>query len=786
MKKKKKRDDILEKKPVEKNTITLLQLSGFPYFDMDLSYLFCYFNFESFFTLYLFSFLEFKMIFFSPHLDFINTLMYIMRFLSYPFIDNNDLGQIYSITKEEFLSGKEIKNNLIGVNCAYGEKITIPNFYKDYFIISYNLNTIIIYFNNEVIFSYDINKNKKKSTKSINVFTKNIELNNINNSNVLKLIKYIENALKEDVVMTYFLEKNIGIMYGSLFQCFRIKLNKDKINSNNNNNNDNSNNSEITLEPIKELKYENNDFKNYDYEYDEYREYNESILKAFYTFNISIYEYFHDMIKLIVINNPKINCKDTYESVFYAFKNEKNKNKDFCECDYIFMDYFEKTSKYHQFIDLFLQNNLCSELNRLPMIMTEEFININKIEDNELVKDYMTIINDFYQNTNMIAKIDFVNFYIYYKDNLAKTIFHAASHTKTMKPIYEENKNIKTVRYYYKPKEYLLDNKILQKYVFLLNNMDEEQLRSIFPTINFNLNDNVLHNINTTNFADFLEQKYFVGKKDLNEEIIVLIVLIIYIITLKRNKIIFHFFEEILKMGIKEKIILRKYIFVILLLLNEMTKKKLNKNENIIRQLLLYKEIMNCIYKNDQSNEDLLFYPNERLSTIIYNFNNYQRKYEEMIKSNKTIENESQEIISKYYSNESDMLNVGTQYMVVITKNSCRDKGAMKNEELIKLADSKTSIGSVQKTCETCNYKIEPLLVFVHEPSQNSAQFPFYTLYQSYLNLRKNFQTLMKNDSSENKQADKDFYTTIGNIIFYLNLKKGEVTNISNYLASCV
>ena len=72
--------------------MTLLQLSGYPYFDIDLSYLFNYFNFESFFTTYLFSFLEFKMIFFSPSLDFLNTIMYIIRFLSYPFIDNKDYG----------------------------------------------------------------------------------------------------------------------------------------------------------------------------------------------------------------------------------------------------------------------------------------------------------------------------------------------------------------------------------------------------------------------------------------------------------------------------------------------------------------------------------------------------------------------------------------------------------------------------------------------------------------------------------------------------------------------
>jgi len=294
-----------------------------------------------------------------------------------------------------------------------------------------------------------------------------------------------------------------------------------------------------------------------------------------------------------------------------------------------------------------------------------------------------------------------------------------------------------------------------------------------------------LHDINTTIFADFLEKNYFVGKKDSSVQFSVLIVLIIYIISLKRNKIIFHFFEEILKMEIKEKIILRKYIFVIFLLLNEMTKIKLNKNENIIQQLLLYKEIMNCIYNNDQSNKNLLFYPNERLSTIINNFNNYQRKYEEMIKTNKTFENESKNIISEYNSDKRDMLEEGAQYKVIMTNHSCKDKGAMKNEELIKLAESKYK-GSIQKTCDTCKNKIEPKLVFAHIPSQIDLTFPFFTLYHSYLNLRNIFIILMKNDSSVKEKDYEDYNKIIGNIIYYLDLKKGEVTNISKYLASCV
>ena len=156
-----------------------------------------------------------------------------------------------------------------------------------------------------------------------------------------------------------------------------------------------------------------------------------------------------------------------------------------------------------------------------------------------------------------------------------------------------------------------------------------------------------------------------------------------------------------------------------------------------------------------------------------------------MIKTNKTFENESKNIISEYNSDKRDMLEEGAQYKVIMTNHSCKDKGAMKNEELIKLAESKYK-GIIQKTCDTCKNKIEPKLFFAHIPSQKTLIVPFFTLYHSYLNLRNIFIILMKNDSSVKEKDYEDYNKIIGNIIYYLDLKKGEVTNISKYLASCV
>ena len=49
--------------------------------------------------------------------------------------------------------------------------------------------------------------------------------------------------------------------------------------------------------------------------------------------------------------------------------------------------------------------------------MAEEFININKA--NQQDKNYIQVMNDFYENESVV-KINFYNFYSYYFDKLKK------------------------------------------------------------------------------------------------------------------------------------------------------------------------------------------------------------------------------------------------------------------------------------------------------------------------------------------------------------------------------
>ncbi len=789
----KKEDENIQKKQNEINSMTLLQLSGYPYFDMDLSNLFGNFNFQSLYTIILFSFLEYKIIFFSPSLEFINTIMYIIRFLSYPFIDNNDLGQIYAISKEDFISGKKLDNNLIGVNCAYDEKMNIPIADKEYFIVNYNEDSLNIFYNKEKIFNHIINRNKIDSNNNNDLNNLNIsntfELKN-NNCNVGKIINCINNAIEkekqeeeeeEGKKEMKGLEGMIRLMHRSLFQCFRNIMNNDKIYYKNNNISSKNFIKELDFDKKNDNNAEKHfDYKNYDYQYDEYREYNESILKAFFNFNLKIYQKCHDKIKLIVTNEHSNQNECKYENIFYDLDIGGNDSNDLEECDKIFLDLFEKTSKYNQFINLFLKENLCCELNRPSMIMTEEFLNINKALKKNEVKDYFQIINSFYQNSRLIGKIDFNDFFTYYREKLAKKFFFITlNSTKVEQCIYESKASKK---YIYKQKEFQLDNDILRKYTYILNNMEEKELYNLFPSLKFKLTENVLPEMNYTFFATNLEANLLKEKFYEVEKILIVIILAIYIIALKNKIILFHFFEEIMKHNdIKKTIILRKYIYLILSILNDMIKEKLNKNENCINELLLYKEIMNCIYKKEKD----YYYPNEGLSTLIYNFNIFQKKYEEIQESHK-YDNENKEIIAKYNSSQRDTLEEGVSYIVILKDNACKDKGPIKEEALISTVETLGYVGTIQYTCKSCQSRIKPDLFFVIVPLNKSGNAGFLSLNSSYKIIMNVLKNILTNNVKDKSKTEKDLFDVIGNIIYYINFKKGKKNIISDFLASCL
>jgi len=765
--------------PNKDSQIILPQLSGIPYFDIDLSYLFSYFKFESFFTTYIFSFLEFKTIFFSPNLNFLNTIMYIIRFLSYPFIDMNDNGQIYSISKDEFLNGGEIKNNIIGVNCIYDPNFVIPQYYNNYFIISFNENSIEIYFNG-------------KNINNLNVDPANSgEVNDI-----IKLMKYIENSVKisegEEKVYYHFLDKRLYSMYDALYHCFKNIMN---INVNFNNND-----KEKLDDFFIELKLDESNFRNYSYKYDKFDDHNATIQKAFYNFNLNVYEYFYERMKLNIDNKEK--NKNKFEANLYKLEfNYYKEKKALYEEDKLFLQLFEKTSKFKQFSELFFKNNISCDLNKPSLIIAEEFLNARKgYGEYRDKKDYIQVINTFYQTSDKIRIIDFMKFNIFFADNAscAKQMYDIILDSKILDP--RNNKG----KFIYRQKECTLDNNIIKRYAYLLNNMEEKEIIDLFPSLDFKLKENIIEEIKTTDFADLLENELIEEKFTKFEEIVIEIVLIIYFINIKRKNIIFHFFEEIFPFldnflqNTEKKINFinfRKYIYLILLILNDQVKEKLKKKENCTKELLIYQEIINTIISiNDKQKRDSCqtICVNERFIIIINNFEKYQKEYENLLKEDDKLERESSENVQKYYQynpkeseDNSDLLEDGVDYKVLLQNNACRCKRA--DNVFLTICEALDYKAHITTTCKTCSLRIKPSLFFIHDSIDKAELIEFFSLSYTYKSCKEMLKIIMGNSANtlkEKNYIDNELFTTIGNMIFYLNYKKGPLNKISRYLAT--
>ena len=165
------------------NEIFIQKLSGYPYIDFDLGRIFNLIPINEFIKIYMMTFLEISLLFFSPDLLKLNIFMYILNILNYPLIDSNYYWHIKSISKDEVKFGEDTLNPTFrGVNSNFGPGFDFSNFR--------NLN-----------FIFDI------ENKRIKTIEKNKEDGNekAEKKELLLLLKYIENILNGRKVYSNFL-----------------------------------------------------------------------------------------------------------------------------------------------------------------------------------------------------------------------------------------------------------------------------------------------------------------------------------------------------------------------------------------------------------------------------------------------------------------------------------------------------------------------------------------------------------------------------------------------------
>jgi hypothetical protein len=337
--------------------------------DIDLNEIFFIIPVEKIVEIFILSFLEQKIFFFSKHLEIMNTLMYILSLFSYPF-ETPYLWQIVSVSEDELknhdnstIVGKP-QNSMIGVECEYTDEI--ENYMVDLGShISMDLENKVIKYK-----FYDQEELKK-----------------------------FEN-LKDFIRKSFDYKKTGNFLEKAIFNL-HFKLNEYNKKFNN-------------------YSKENTDFVSF-YKEDFQIISNINLQNVFYNFVIEVGNKFYSYF------NIKANLNDNVENVEkkYEIKFEPDYEK-LCPEEKMFFNLFQLTLKAGTFID-FIEKNNAIKLYMVPNMFYEEFIHLKKLGQEN--KNLFKIIENFYvsedeqqtvKNPVKEHNLNFLEFYKYYKKNLTE------------------------------------------------------------------------------------------------------------------------------------------------------------------------------------------------------------------------------------------------------------------------------------------------------------------------------------------------------------------------------
>ena len=704
----------------------LVQLGGINNSDLNICQIFFIFSFESIIEIYLFSFLEFKMIFFSSSLEILNIVMYLFNIFAYPFVENNIK---YSLSKDNFLNSK-LESHIIGVNCAYDENIPIP--YKSYFVINVN--------SQEISF---ISKDDIKKEEQVN-----------------KIRNFIKNLIREDVV-----EKNdtyLGYKIRNLYELLKSYVRRIM--------NANINDQRNTNFKPKFFVNENND-------------YNRNIQNAFYGFNIDIFSFFQSLYKIkehqsneFTLSIDKINEENIKEEnkIFFecfTLTSKYKKYKNFLIENKVSNDYYKIPFK--MFVYLINLKKFYSKINEdYFQTINLFYYNINSIK----IIDFQTFYE--YCSNNLVKQMS--HFAIDSKvvkvnEEIQKKLIN--------------NKTIVKYKYKYKYKKIVLDNNIIKKYFHYLYSLNYNILENIFSLEELKKISNI-NEILTTEIDDYFEKYLIKQRNLTAADMVINLLLITYIIGIYKDSYLFHYFEEIFKTGLFElsgKVCIKKYIYIILtLLINKMSKKK-SKNQYFINELLLFDEIIKTIQKINLSTSiderccDIIYNYNFLLKDSLLlkeNNSNYKNEYKNM-----------EEIYNgKITDKNFRLFEEGVDFIVLLQNNACLDKGTLETSVLISLFETVEYKGlNIQTKCKTCLFKIQPILNIVVLPVDKSSCVQYYSLHTLNKIANESLLEVINGEVKDKKKFDENNVALVANLINYITYKEkndGKVTKVNNYLAT--
>ena len=209
---------------------------------------------------------------------------------------------------------------------------------------------------------------------------------NIENKKILSLYTYIHNIIEEKDVESLFIKKYIDRLIKKTYNLLK--------------------DNEIEISKNKKVEFFGNINMNL----------NKNLQEYFYNFIINLLLVLYQNINLdLSISDFKISLNKT---LYFEVDNKKQLIKDE---ELIFCNLLTSSSKYKLYFEIFLGNHECNELFKIPLLFSEEFVNI-KIKSNKnkiaLKLPYFLLIDELYSLKSKEYKDFYLNHFSYnYSDN---------------------------------------------------------------------------------------------------------------------------------------------------------------------------------------------------------------------------------------------------------------------------------------------------------------------------------------------------------------------------------
>ena len=126
------------------------QLSGYPFMDINLSFLFNLIPPEIVVEVFIFAFLEHDIIFYSSRPEILNMIMYIFSNLNYPFNDSIYYWHVLSVSQDSFMNGTstfvgKTCSTLTGILSEYDSSIITTSKIREHFVLDIDNKNFFFY-----------------------------------------------------------------------------------------------------------------------------------------------------------------------------------------------------------------------------------------------------------------------------------------------------------------------------------------------------------------------------------------------------------------------------------------------------------------------------------------------------------------------------------------------------------------------------------------------------------------------------------------------------------------